>query len=75
MHLKNYPSVVKLSTELLTLEPQNYKILSLRAAAEYFSGNYESALIFYYRGLSRAPRQERDRLREMIRNKTSSKLL
>ena len=75
MHLKNYPSVIKLSTELLTLEPQNYKILSLRAAAEYFSGNYESALCFYYRGLGRAPTQERDRLREMIRNKTSSKLL
>ena len=68
LKLEDYHSVVTLSTELLELEPQNDKILSLKAEAEYYSGNYEVALCFYHRGIRSAPSHERARLKDGMRN-------
>ena len=67
LKLEDYQNVVTLSTELLATEPQNYKILSLKAEAEYYSGNYEVALCFYHRGIRSAPSHERTRLKDGMR--------
>ena len=67
LKLEDYQKVVILSTELLELQPQNYKILSLKAEAEYYSANYEVALCFYHRGIRSAPSHGRDRLKDGMR--------
>ena len=68
LRLEDYENVLSLSTELLEVEPQNYKILSMKATAEYYSGNYEVALCFYHRGIRSAPLHERARLKDGMRN-------
>ena len=74
LKLEDYQNVVTLSTELLATEPQNYKILSLKAEAEYYSGNYEVALCFYHRGIRSAPLHDRARLKDGMRNTTVENL-
>ena len=68
LRLEFYQNVVSLSTELLKVEPQNYQILSMKATAEYYSGNYEVALCFYHRGIRSAPLHDRARLKDGMRN-------
>ena len=67
LKLEDYHNVVILSTELLEVEPRNYRILSLKADAEYYSENYEVALCFYHRGIRSAPSHERARLKDRKR--------
>ena len=67
LKLEDYQNVVTLSTDLLEVEPRNYRILSLKADAEYYSGNYEVALCFYHRGIRSAPPHERARLKDGMR--------
>ena len=67
LKLEDYQNVVILSTELLEVEPRNYRILSLKADAEYYSENYEVALCFYHRGIRSAPSHERARLKDRKR--------
>ena len=69
LKLKKYGEVVRLCTDLLPLEPRNHQILSMKAEAEYHSGNYEIALCFYYRGIRCAPTQKRDTFLALIRNR------
>ena len=67
LKLEQFENVIKLSNDLLSLEPRNDQILLMKADAEYYSGNYEVALCFYHRGIRSAPPHERARLKDGMR--------